>query len=132
MYSRYHGGAEREIRVPENYGGSAFADAPRDTTWTSPPRAIEVAKPSPPTVEPPREQIAPEGVAVASPASEPELQDAVALESCETPPSLLKKSRPLESIGFEELLILGLILLLSENGADAETLLWLGLLLLWG
>ena len=132
MYSRYHGDAEREIRVPENYGGSVFADAPRDTTWTAPPRSLEVAKPSPPSPEPPRPSVGDPVAKDAPRAAEPESVATAVVPKDEIRPRFLNRLRLFESFGFEELLLLGLILLLSESGADTETLLWLGLLLLAG
>jgi hypothetical protein len=91
-----------------------------------------VAKPSPPAVDPPKPQTDAEEIKIDA---EPPAAEAVmptVSEKHGAPPALLKKTRFLESIGFEELLLLGLILLLSQSGADSETLLWLGLLLLWG
>lgn len=140
MYSRYHGGAASEIRVPENYGGCAFANAERKTVWTPPvpPRALEVAKPSPPASEVPRPQPEPEPEPepppkpMPPPAPEESKEPEIETKRQDAVPVFGRKSKLLQAFGFEELLLVGLIFLLSERDADSELVLWLALLLLCG
>lgn len=143
MYSRYHSGAAGEIRVPEHYDGCAFANAERKTVWTppAPPRSLEIAKPSPPMPEPPNLQ--PESEPSNShPEPKPECDPSpnarenhpamVDAKPQEVVPVFGRKSKLLQAVGFEELLLVGLIFLLSERDTDSEIVLWLALLLLFG
>ncbi len=106
MYSRFPRNSERPVRLPEHYSGCAFSD-PRETEPPPPPPVI----PSPPQVHenPPKELTSPQR----------ELS------------SLF--SRPLalfsEGLRFEELLLIGLIILLSKTEQDNDVILWLALLL---
>lgn len=114
MYSRYSDRRDTPIRVPENYGGSAFAKSADGEAA----RYIEVAKPTPPEWTPPP---------APPPRVPPETQ-----EPC--PPPLPQKPRAdalsAGGLDFDQLLILGLILLLWGNERDGDVILWLALLLL--
>ncbi len=147
MYSRYHSGATSEIRIPEHYDGCAFANAERKAVWTPPlpPRGLEVAKPSPPMSEPPKPQPVSEvPKPQPEPESEPPEKPMPPPKSEESPtvavdakpqgvvPVFGRKSKLLQAFGFEELLLVGLIFLLSERDTDSEIVLWLALLLLCG
>lgn len=147
MYSRYHSNATSEIRVPEHYDGCAFANAERKTVWTPPvpPRGLEIAKPSPPMPEPPLPQPEPEppkpqpvleSEAPAKPIPPPKNEESRAAMVDAKPQGVVsvfgRKSKLLQAFGFEELLLVGLIFLLSERDTDSEIVLWLALLLLCG
>ena len=137
MYSRYHN--QRPIQIPENYSGCAFSET----------------KPLPPIARPmPREHFIPPTerprVEVAKPTL-PEIQKPVSESSdCDRsfPPTEEKSFSPLpvsnlfggiekklpisHGLGFEELLLLGLILLLSQTEQSSDIVLWLALLLFCG
>ena len=112
MYSRFPRPSERPVRLPEHYSGCAFA-APQPAP-EAPPQPRVPDRPAPP---------GPEARTDAGPA-------------CPAPPplslSLLAgkdgKPRP-GGLGFDELLLLGLILLLAHTGQSSDVILWLALLL---
>ncbi|MBE6589078.1 MAG: hypothetical protein E7643_02755 [Ruminococcaceae bacterium] len=151
MYSRYYGHRPAgEIKIPENYNGCAF---PKEPTERAPsPRYLEVAKPSfqkereappvkeaeekipvpPPTVSPSAKETGEEhSESEKAPTDSPSLPTALL-----SPFSFLRgkgNSRSLASgLDFDQLLILGLILLLLNSEADTDLILCLGLLLLCG
>ena len=135
MYSRFQNREERPVQIPEHYSGCAFSrtTAPmeavrRDEPSVKPrPHPIEAAKPSPPLpvkLPPPQKQSEP-------PPSPPPVQ-AVPPHAAE-PVEILGKLSPFShGIGFEELLLMGLILLLAQSGKDHDMILWLTLLLFSG
>lgn len=124
MYSRYQPNSREEpFRLPENYGGCAFSE-PRRPTPPEPPDGgrLEIATPTPAAPSPPE--------------APPHAPDAPKKDAALQPTSLLS---PLghafpfsHGLGFEELLILGLILLLARTDEPGDTLLWLVLLLFCG
>ncbi len=158
MYSRYHSSDERPMRLPENYGGSAFSQSDR----TEPPHRIDVAKPSPPqasrpslgmpppprpvTTPPPRERPPEPPLPPSCPACEPVHEspaddDRPQKEKAPDPPlsglsglfGNLGHAFPFShGIGSDELLLLGLILLLARSESDSDLVLWLALLLFCG
>lgn len=138
MYSRYHSGATSEIRVPEHYDGCAFANAQRNTVWIppAPPRGLEVAKPSPAVSEAPKPQPEPQPEVPVKPTPPPKSEESPAIAVEARPQGVIpvfgRKSKLLQAFGFEELLLVGLIFLLSERDTDSEIVLWLALLLLCG
>lgn len=137
MYSRFQSRPDEGIRIPEHYSGCAFSPAPptvekkREESASGRPRSMEAARPTPPPSKnppppppvpplPPREQT--EKIPPSPPANPVQglFGD-------------LGKAFPLShGIGFDELLLLGLILLLAQSGKDQDTLLWLALLLFCG
>ncbi len=157
MYSRYDHRETRPIRLPENYGGTAFSDRPPSAKPTPrepipSPRQLEIGKPSPPPSrpvepdpppvpkppiteeareEPPRSLPAPSGLISSKDT------DAKAVSA---PPSPLQgvfghlgHTFPFaHGMGFDELLIIGLIILLSRNEQESDVVLWLALLLFCG
>lgn len=137
MYSRYHN--EKPIRIPENYSGCAFTEQktsfgstnfpPREHfTPSSEVRRVEVAKPTLP--EPICKPIAHEEV---KSEKEPIPREEPAARPAASPLGGLGKSSFFsQGLGFEELLILGLILLLSQSEQDSDIVLWLALLLFCG
>ena len=120
MYSRYDNRTAGGLRVPENYSGCAF---PKEKRASAPPHYVEVAKPTPyeEAPQPPIEKII---------SDEPLAKETV--EKIEKAPPAHVASPFSDGLDFEQLLILGLILLLSHNGEDPDIVLWLGLLLLLG
>ncbi len=132
MYSRFSGKNEN-VRLPEHYGGCAFS--PQQAP--PPPRQAHpsIGKPTPPPTPPPP-----------PPSEEPRetprkesIPDEIPNKEKHSPalPALrlgnLGVSFPFShGIGFEELLILGLILLLSQNGEERDVVLILALLLFCG
>ncbi|MBQ9806520.1 MAG: hypothetical protein IJW49_08465 [Clostridia bacterium] len=137
MYSRYHN--SKAIQIPENYSGCAFSEqkpifpstkpAPREH-FTPPAevRRVEVAKPTLPEVKEPVTE---------TKRNEPEPPPQKEESSSALPVSSffggLGKGLPLShGLGFEELLLLGLILLLSQTEQSSDIVLWLALLLFCG
>lgn len=156
MYSRYGDNAQRPVRLPEHYGGSAFSQQPTEP--------IKIPKREPPKPLP-REGIGekaspvadrllrsenleaeiPESVPTFEEGSEPQVPN----EECNSlPPGEKTNPAPVFHFGalrrlFERgegersedqdrLLLLGLILLLSRTEGESDILLWLSLLLLCG
>lgn len=133
MYSRYHGRQDGSVELPRDYGGNAFS-----TERVSPEPMgggrIEVARPTvaepEPIVEP-----SPPSLPVIEETSEREIPPPRPLPHPSLTAGLLPMGKGFpfaHGIGFEELLILGLILLLSQSEVGSETLLWLCLLLFCG
>ena len=121
MYSRYHDGAKRPIQLPEHYNGCAFAPARAET----PPEPAAIA------TEPEHHHMPREAPAVHTPPVEASTGTAL------TPlAGLLHRARgeqtPFFGLGFDELLLLGLILLVAGTEDSTETVLCLVLLLLCG
>ena len=119
MYSRYDNRTAERLRIPENYSGCAF---PKENKAPAPPHYVEVAKPTPyeDAPRPPNEKVIPE---------DPTVKETV-VKNEKAPPPADSGSLFSNGLDFEQLLILGLILLLSHNGEDPDIVLWLGLLLL--
>jgi hypothetical protein len=123
----------RGMRVPENYSGSAFR-----TLEAPPPPREKTPDHEPPIVfsEPPREEIAVEESPPA-PVSEPSASTEPSDVSVAAKPSLFGLRLPFQGlfrssglhIGFEELLLIGLILMISQEGKN-DDLVWLLILLL--
>ena len=137
MYSRFQSRPEEGIRIPEHYSGCAFSPAPptvekkREESASGRPRSMEAARPTPPpsknsTSPPPTPLLPPREQTEKIPPSPPANPVQGLLGD-------LGKAFPLShGIGFDELLLLGLILLLAQSGKDQDTLLWLALLLFCG
>lgn len=152
MYSRFsakdtHSG----VQIPEHYSGCAFsqADGRLEKPFaksTSP--LLEVARPTPTPMQatthelndPPQEKPATPSITSNSTheqkqTDQKEAQPTAAVSLLKSPRLLggLGSSFPFShGIGFEELLILGLIFLLSQGETDSSTVLLLGLLLFCG
>ena len=145
MYSRYPNRPERPLHIPKDYSGSAFSDCRTDTSSN---HFLEVARPSP--AVPPMD-ILPKEKSESPPTEEKEespLISTVSEASVASPPKKEKAELPAPFQGlfshlgaslpfangmeFDQLLILGLILLLLKNEQDNDIVLWLGLLLLCG
>ncbi len=110
MYSRYSNRQRTSVQIPEHYSGVAFSEK---GTENEAPRYLEIAKPSPPVWD--------------EPPTPPPKDEPPAL-----PVSTEKPRTPFSrGLDFDQLLILGLILLLWGNERDGDVILWLGLLLLW-
>ncbi len=110
MYSRPHRQSEQPIHVPENYSGCAFSPATDDRIQNPTPTPNTVAEVPPP----PKEKELP------NPQS-----------SIKTDVTSLF-SGPLNMLGgirFEELLLIGLIILLARTEQGSDVILWLALLL---
>ncbi len=108
MYSRPPR-RDNSMRVPENYSGNAFSERPADL----PPRYLDVATPK-------REEYHPREEHCAPPLPPP------------PPPHDPHPHPTLPAIGlsFDQLLILGLILLLAREENQNDTVICLALLLL--
>lgn len=151
MYSRYHNRPEGPIQIPENYSGSAFSDrrfVGNEEKRSDPPRRIDVAKPTPSEKTQTPGMAPPKPILLPPPKEEPEHRPPSPTEHPEekeppAPPALPSALQSLfgsrehafpfsHGIGFDELLILGLILLLSRSGQDNDLILWLVLLLFCG
>lgn len=124
MYSRYYPNRKDGVRLPENYSGCAF---PKE-------RSEEESAPVRSTREPPLTKKPPEDAPTLPPLPLPPapLPPAPLPPPPEDPPSTPADgllSRLTHLLDFDQLLILGLILLLLQSDADAQTVLWLLLLL---
>lgn len=130
MYSRFPDSSGRPIRVPEHYSGVAFSERPPRPPEPLPKKRLpEVATPSPPKELPPSKE--PPALPVPRLLPPPPQEPPHPREPIRQP--LLGLSVPfLRGIGFEELLLLGLILLLAQSEEDPSTVLWLALLLFCG
>lgn len=145
MYSRYNSLQGKPMQLPENYSGCAFPPQkafaaepkPIPREHFTPPtdvRRVEIAKPTLSDV--PVKQ--PEPIE-SNPQNEfsPPTKEACKNEQTSTPSvpaqgflGNLGKHLPLsQGLGFEELLLLGLILLLSQTDQSSDVVLWLALLL---
>lgn len=152
MYSRYHNNTEKPIQLPENYSGCAFSDFKNNSSDvpSGSSRRIDVAKPTPPP------EAAPLAAEPPPRRDEPAAKDGCA--DCAKESGLLPvpkapppnkphtDSLPLggllgnlghafpftHGIGFDEILLIGLILLLAKNENDTDLILWLALLLFCG
>ena len=138
MYSRFSAkDSQAPIQIPEHYSGCAFSATDGRTEKAplkSAPPLLEVARPSPdPThvqESPPRND-PPTGVPQESSHTTPSAHD-VPVSSSKAPRLLgnLGLAFPFShGVGFEELLLLGLIFLLAQGDADSSTVLLLALLL---
>ena len=146
MYSRYGDRPDQKLHVPENYSGYAFASPPRREV---PPRQLDVAKPTPLQKEAFEESQPPSKSASNPPKNACEeqgrkedpasancenVQEKRSLPPCVPTPAAPVKKRMLlgRGIDFDELLLIGLILLLRESEQSSEMVLWLALLLFMG
>lgn len=139
MYSRYDISREKKLRLPENYGGCAFSER---HTRSEPQRQLDIATPSREPHDESRKQ-----APVAAPSEKPQqtlpvlserLGERCENEACAKTSrlsdtdhkALAKKNFPFgHGIGFEEMLLIGVIALLSESENGNDLLLWLMLLL---
>ena len=142
MYSRYH---DRPVRVPENYGGVVFSDVSAAAKEPSPHR-VEVAMPTPPrhserkeiaVIPPPKTlRLSPrndEAEAPLRPSEENSCGEGA--DASERKPSHAPDEGGLpflKGLRFDDLLLLSLMLLLSQNDTDSDVVLWLALLLFCG
>ena len=138
MYSRYYtANPSKEISIPKNYSGCAFTQQRR--TGEEPRRYIEVAKPTVPSETP--KEVLPLPLPTANEEREKDdvgevgvtVQKALTAPP-ETPPPIQKRSglySLLDAFDTDQLLLLGLILLLLGNDGDSDLILYLGPLLLW-
>lgn len=131
MYSRYSSGfPEKKIHVPEHYSGCAF---PTGAPTNAPSHALDIARPTPPPQEPERAPLQAPPCAPPDEAAPPPPQEEKAPPHEPTATHALTPSLPFaDGLDFDQLLILGLILLLSHSGTDSDIILWLGLLLFCG
>lgn len=122
MYSRSQNRRDPTLRVPENYSGCAFSE---NKNADLPPRFLEVAKPT-------QEK---ESVLFPPPPPPPPVEKHLEREKQRTQALLPIKKGGFSFAGgldFDQLLILGLILLLSRGEEGNDIVLWLALLLLCG
>lgn len=127
MYSRYQNSKGEPLQIPKHYSGCAFAPIRQEERPSLSTRhTVEAARPTPPPPLPPAPR-----------KEESKNESKEAVRSSHTPHlSILEgmgKAFPFShGIGSEELLLLGLILLLARNGQDSDMILWLALLLFSG
>lgn len=157
LYSRYHNRSDEPLRVPENYSGYAFSGG--RARQETPPRQIDIAKPTPAPQKPdlpPALPSASPGEDVPKTSVRAEAQKALSEASKDLDGHLHQKeenARQAQSvslseqilpriggtsfpfghgIGFDELLLLGLIVLLHGSEQGSDVILWLILLLFMG
>ncbi len=110
MYSRPHKHSDPPLHLPENYSGCAFSASAETQIQPPPPVPYPTAKESPPPEK-----------------KEPPIPH----DSIKNDVTSLF-SGPLSLLGglhFEELLLIGLILLLARSDQGSDVILWLALLL---
>lgn len=145
MYSRASNRSQEPIQIPEHYSGCAFSTAgaakplPQKEPPSAPVRYPEATKPTPikiPKEDPPpmEEQKKPSPPPLPIPLPPPKSHSAP-----HTPQPIqgllgaVGSAFPFShGLGFEELLLLGLILLLGRTSQDSDVVLWLALLLFCG
>ena len=108
MYSRFSQGESGRVKLPPHYSGSAF---PREGTRMPPATVTEERRQMDEPLQGCQE-------------TQPSTADT--MHHLQTKPFW---ERPSTGWGFDELLILGALLLLADAGEDREILLWLILLL---
>ncbi len=133
MYSRYHDRNGAPLRVPEHYSGYAFSKGANPNV-EQPPRRMDIAKPTPPPVPPQSTMPPPPRPALPPPHEAPLHEQPPHLPTPAPTAPLQLAGIPLFShgIGFEELLLLGLIVLLWGTEGGSDMVLWLVLLLFLG
>ncbi len=144
MYSRSKDRPDYTIQPPRHYSGWAF---PPPSTRSAPPPSDEpLASPSPAPLPLPTPTLPPvqEEKKEAKETQEEEKRDTpVSLPKPPPPPAFLQPFQSLfgnignafpfaHGLGFDEILILGLMILLAQNDHDPDILLLLGLLLFCG
>ncbi len=118
MYARSFDKDRRSIQVPEHYSGSLFAE------HTPMPSKVEVDSPERKERPQPKEH---HRIAPSESKKEGKEHSLPSLEIHETVQNLVDKISA--GLGFDRLLILGLMLLLSGVDGSSELILWLALLL---
>ena len=117
MYSRFPSRREQPdepIRAPKHYSGCVFAPQPPQASYTE----QTFSQPRPSVSAPPL------------PLPPPGLTDAPPKDEKATSVSPLGDFSALsDSLGFEEILLIGLILLLARSEQKSDVVLWLALLL---
>ena len=121
MYSRFPKPSEEPIRIPDHYSGCAFSeDRKKPEEDTPQPRSEGGRDPSssPQSTQPPSQadhRPNPPAELPAPPSEKPFLSGGLPMLG--------------GALGFEELLLMGLILLLSRSEQENDLILWLALLL---
>ena len=156
MYSRYDHRRDSTVRLPENYSGTAFlGNAISPATHEPTAQRIEIGKPSSRETAP-RERLPitdpPQKTTWEAPKQKPPVKESGIEERIHppsanapsapshhppmTPPTLgglLDHAFPLaHGLGFEELLLIGLIILLAHGEQSSNVTTWLALLLFCG
>ena len=138
MYSRFQNRPNSEIRIPEHYSGCAFSAPPPipEKKQEEPPRPhalpIAPARPSPPQKALPPAILPPSSGEHTKGDPHPFAPTPPPLSQGHTEKPFLPPGKAFpfsHGIGFDELLLLGLIILLSQSGQDGDMVLWLALLL---
>ena len=123
MYSRFPNRAERNVQIPEHYSGCAF----------TPSKPSQQEAPQPPIAVSPSHQ---------SSETETPFSSAMPCSPLKEAPADQEVSRALRhtfggplpffpsGMNFEEILLIGLILLLARSDQENDIVLWLALLLL--
>ena len=153
MYSKYSDKSDPDIRIPEHYSGCAFSNvkkAPAPYIGKNPSTFLEVGTPTPPSPPtPPLQKFTEQPVAEEKPVfidPPQEITEPIPTEAATEKKQAIPTLGPLSGlfgnigsafpfshgIGFEELLILGMIILLSRNEGESDIVLLLGLLLFCG
>ena len=141
MYSRYHNTPAQAIQVPKNYSGCAFHHNSPPSPSSESSHKIDIAKPSPlpkaDAIEAPPPMPPPPRPVLLS--TNKEKGEKSAANDSRLPQPFKRlfgnmgNAFPFShGIGFDELLILGLIVLLSNVEQDSDLVLWLTLLLFCG
>lgn len=137
------------VKPPRNYGGTAFSESPAAESEATP--ALTEPMPTPPEMsDPPIQSPPPDTPADEQPLTEPLAESVDAVAPPEDVPTDARIDRPTPprgilsslipplfgdtdsiGIGFEELLLVGLMFLVSQGERDTDTLLMLMLLLFY-
>lgn len=126
MYSRYEK-PERDLRIPAQYSGCAFVEKKPQTQPDPAPR-----RPLPTPIRAKMPQVDPTPVAP-TPPPPPKHEEKPPISLPQGLNALFGGGFPFgHGIGFEELLIMGMILLISQGENASDAVFWLTLLLLCG
>ena len=132
MYIRPTPSGREELRIPDNYSGNAF---PGDSTTPSPP--VELPPEPPSSIEMPASSTEPPNALPVilpvdgKPRETPAMKKASPFSSLLPPRLAGTRGGLLGDIGIEELLIIGVLILLSQSETDDDILLLLVLLLFY-
>lgn len=130
MYSRYHDRSDRPISLPEHYNGCAFSHR-TDMSTARPAEELRRVEIGTPSVRETRSEEAPSMVTVPT---EPRVEPQKEIFSFA--PRLFPNAGHAfpfaHGVGFDEILLLGLIVLLAGHEESGQIVLWLALLLFCG
>ena len=122
MYTKSNFKTDSNIIIPENYSGNAFSGKSVADEYTNDLSKVD---------ETPNEKSINEPSASGSPHQTQEKSEHHSVLTAFIPPKVSRPTGLFNNIGLEELLIIGVLILLSQSDADDDILLLLFLLLFY-